>query len=103
MVEHDDLRSDIDQFVEFGARRGDIDEGDERVLAIAESDAIFMSARDVPGILAPGVANGPSRAEAVGTAGMIKAEFLQGGLVRCRLKFKSGAMTLVVALRFVAG
>ena len=103
MVENDNLFRDVDEFVELSARGCDVDECDERILAVPESDAILMSAGDIPGILAPGVANGPGRAEAVGAAGMIKTQFLQDGLVRCWLNFKSGPMTLVIALRFVAG
>ncbi len=103
MVENDDLLCDVDEFVELGARGCDVDERDERILAIPESDAILMSAGYVPSILAPGLANGPCRAEAVGAAGMIKTEFLQDGLVRCWRGFKSCPMTLVIGLRFVAG
>ena len=68
MVEDDDLVGDIDELVELGARRSDVDECDERVFAIRKSDPVFMTAGDVPGIIAPSVANGPSRAEAIGAA-----------------------------------
>ena len=60
----------------------DVDEGHKGILAVAHANAVFMTSSDVPGVLAPGLSNRPSRTKSVRTAGVIEAEFLQRVWIR---------------------
>ena len=47
-------------------------------VAVAQAHAIIVAARDEPGVIAPGAANGPGSPEAVRASSVVEAEFLQG-------------------------
>ena len=91
VVENDDLGGHVGELAQLVTGRGDVDEGDERSLAVAQTHAILVAARDEPGIVAPGAANGPGSAKAVRASSVVEAEFLQGmgvswshGAARCK-------------------
>ena len=81
MVEDENLISDVRKLAKFVFGGCYVDEGNECILAISKTHAIFVSTGHVPGVFAPGTPDRPNSAEAIGAAGVVEAESLQDGFI----------------------